>query len=393
MRFNTAAIGMIILCLGVQVVNADWLSFRGNENNGVADGSAPTKCDDNSIVWETDVPGRGVSSSIVVGNQVVVTASSGIREDRLHVISYDTATGDKLWHRQFWATGRTLCHPTSANAAPSPASDGEHIVAFFSSNDCVCLSLDGELKWFRGLGNDHPKLGNDVGMASSPFIANGVVVCQAESKGDSFVVGMDVTNGQTIWRNDRPQDSNWTSPAFVQGATNLVILKCDQNVSAHDLQTGDTVWQVDAEVGGIPCIAVAEGRLYVPGSTFLALDHTGESASVAWDSRKIKPSPSPVVDGNRLIYINSAGVLNCHDTENGDQLWQVRIGGKYWASPIVANNHIYAVNDAGKMTIVDPDGNKVGDYTFDDSVMGSPVISDGAIFVRGVSKLWKVANR
>ena len=105
--------------------HADWLAFRGPASSGVAEGDAPISCDEKAIKWEVETPGRGVSSPIVVGDQVVVTASSGQRNDRLHVISYDAGSGEKRWHRQFWATGRTLCHPTSANAAPTPASDGE----------------------------------------------------------------------------------------------------------------------------------------------------------------------------------------------------------------------------------------------------------------------------
>lgn len=391
---NKALITAICWATLVSAGHADWLSFRGNNGNGVADGAAPTKCDEDSIVWTADVPGRGVSGPIVVGDQLIVTASSGVREDRLHVISYDTRTGEQLWHRQFWATGRTICHPTSANAAPTPASDGEHIVAFFSSNDCVCLSLDGELKWYRGLGSDYPKVGNDVGMASSPIIANGVVVCQAESQGDSFVVGMDVTNGRSLWRLERPRDSNWTSPLHLTGDSDMVLLKCDESVSAHDLQTGDEVWKLDAEAGGIPCMAISDTSIFVPGSTFMALDRKADVATVAWTSLKLKPNTSPIVDGDRLLFINSAGVLSCHDAkESGDLLWQVRVGGKYWASPIAADGYIYAVNDRGALTIVDRDGNKVSEHMFDDTVMGSPVISDGALYVRGVSKLWKVANR
>ena len=138
---------------------------------------------------------------------------------------------------------------------------------------------------------------------------------------------------------------------------------------------------------------VTQKRIYVPGSTFLVLDRTGEQPTLAWDSRKIKPSPSPIVEGERLYFINSAGVMNCLDTESGNQVWQLRIGGKYWASPILAGNHIYAVNDAGQLTVVSKEGEKVAQHTFDGNVLGSPAISDGALYVRGESKLWKVANR
>lgn len=395
MRFSfTLLLPSLCLLLCSSHAGADWLGFRGTHANGVAEDVAPTTCNEESVAWAVDVPGKGVSSPIVVGDQVVVTASSGVLQDRLHVISFDAGTGDRLWHRQFWATGRTLCHPTSANAAPTPASDGNVVVAFFSSNDVVCLGLDGELKWYRGLGHDYPKAGNDVGMASSPMLANGVVVCQVENQGDSFAEGISVADGTTMWRLDRPKSANWTSPVHLPSPTgDGVLLKSSNSVSAHDLFTGDTIWRIDAEVGGIPSMVVTDDRIYVPGATFLALDRNGDSAEVAWDSKRIKPGTSPSVDSERIVFINSAGVLNCHDSRTGDQLWQVRVGGKYWASPVCANGYTYTVNDGGVLSIVDRDGNKVGTHQFDGNVLGTPAISNGAIFVRGESKLWKVANR
>ncbi len=376
--------------------HADWLAFRGPASSGVAEGDAPISCDEKAIKWEVETPGRGVSSPIVVGDQVVVTASSGQRNDRLHVISYDAGSGEKRWHRQFWATGRTLCHPTSANAAPTPASDGESIVAFFSSNDLVCLGLDGDLKWYRGLGHDNPRAGNDVGMASSPVLADGVTICQVENQGESFVEAMDVANGKTLWRKERPKSSNWTSPVYLpstNGTDGLVLLKSDDGISAHDIKSGDETWKYEADVGGIPMMVVTEKRIYVPGSTFLVLDRTNTTPTLAWDSKKISPSPSPIINGERMYFINRAGVMNCVDTQTGDQLWQTRVGGKYWASPVLAGKHIYSVNDSGQLTIVNTDGKKVADYKFDGDVLGSPAISDGALFVRGASKLWKVANQ
>ena len=37
---------------------------------------------------------------------------------RLHVLGFDADTGDKLWERQFWATGQTLCHPEDLHGRP-----------------------------------------------------------------------------------------------------------------------------------------------------------------------------------------------------------------------------------------------------------------------------------
>ncbi|MFM7072835.1 MAG: PQQ-binding-like beta-propeller repeat protein, partial [Planctomycetota bacterium] len=133
---------------------ADWAQFRGPAGTSVAaDAKLPTSfnvADNQNVAWRADLPGRGPSSPIVVADRVVVTCSDGPLQEKLIVACFDAKSGKSLWRRQFWATGRTYSHPDSANAAPTPASDGKRIFAFYSSNDMVCLDLDGNLQWFRG---------------------------------------------------------------------------------------------------------------------------------------------------------------------------------------------------------------------------------------------------
>ncbi|MFN5918104.1 MAG: PQQ-binding-like beta-propeller repeat protein, partial [Planctomycetota bacterium] len=138
------------------------------------------------------------------------------------------------WEQQFVARGRPYCHPTSANAAPTPASDGKHVVAFFSSNDIACTDLQGNLLWYRSLASDFPKAGNDVGMSASPTIVDGVVVVQVECQGDSFALGMNVSDGTTVWKKERPRKANWASPTSVAlpSGKNAVVMQSSENLVA-----------------------------------------------------------------------------------------------------------------------------------------------------------------
>src|SRR5262249_10342798 len=141
--------------------------------------------------WKADLPGRGVSSPVVVGSRVFVTASSGTRQDRLHVLAFDASSGKSLWRRTLWATGPTSSHPKTAMAAPTPASDGRHLVALFATNDLACLDLDGNILWLRSLHEEHPGATDGRGLASSPLIAGTTVVVQVECQNLSFAAGID----------------------------------------------------------------------------------------------------------------------------------------------------------------------------------------------------------
>ncbi|HMP16707.1 MAG TPA: PQQ-binding-like beta-propeller repeat protein, partial [Gemmatales bacterium] len=120
-----------------------------------------------NLLWTVPLPGQGPSSPIVIDQTVFVTASSGYKQDRLHVFAFDIASGRKLWERQMWATGRTECHPKSAMAAPIPTADRERLYALFATADLACYDHQGNLLWYRALAQEYPSISNQVGMASS----------------------------------------------------------------------------------------------------------------------------------------------------------------------------------------------------------------------------------
>ncbi|MCA9049238.1 MAG: pyrrolo-quinoline quinone, partial [Planctomycetaceae bacterium] len=76
----------IVLCpaLVQSACAADWRQFRGNDANSVAVGQElPTELSGETIAWKADLPGRGLSAPIIIGDQVILTASSGYDQDRL----------------------------------------------------------------------------------------------------------------------------------------------------------------------------------------------------------------------------------------------------------------------------------------------------------------------
>lgn len=397
---------MAALFVAANTSLADWRKFRGNKGTGEAEGDAPPTAwedegdDRPGIAWRIDLPGRGVSSPIVVADHVIVTASSGFKQDRLHVLCFDADTGKQQWHRQFWATGRTLCHPTMAVAAGTPASDGARIVAQFSSNDLICLDLDGNLLWLRGLGYDFPTAANDVGMASSPLIIQDTVVVQIENKGESFAAGIDLTTGETRWRVERAHAMNWTSPALWQpdGGQPLVLLQSPDTLSAHRPSDGQLVWSHATGCSIIPSVAADGEQIYLPAAGMTALrppGHEGEAPAIVWQEGKLAPqSASPVVGGGRLYTINSAPALSCADAATGEVLWRLRLSGPFWATPALAGGHLYCVNDKGLVQVVrlEDQGKVVSKFDFAEPMLASPAVSNGAIYFRSDTHLWKVAR-
>jgi len=399
----------------VALTGADWAQFRGSDTTGKTTDKAlpPTEwsvklektdkrdgTEAKNVAWSVELPARGVSSPIVVGDKVFVTSSSGPKQDRLVVTCYSTTDGKQLWDRKFWATGRTFCHPTSSVAAPTPASDGTRIFAFYSSNDLVCLDLDGNLLWYRGLTLEHPAAANDVGMAASPLVAAGMVVVQLESKGDSFAMGIDAATGETRWSVPRTSQMNWTSPTLFKpgSADPLVLLQSPDKLTAHNIRTGEVVWTYESKCAEISSATTEGETIYLPAQGMTALKSGAGSSNweKVWQEKELAPgSPSPVVADGRVYVINRAGVMQCGEAESGKTLWKLRVKGPYWATPLAIGDLLYVVNQDGLAQVVRAgakEGEVVATNDFGEPVFGSPAYADGALYFRGDKHLWKIAK-
>jgi outer membrane protein assembly factor BamB len=385
-------------------LGSDWPEFKGPLGRGVAAGERlrTSWSESEGIAWKVSLAGRGASSPILVGDLVVVTAASGPRQDRLHVIALDRATGKLRWHRSFWAAGRTLCHPTSSVAAGTPASDGERIVALYSSCDLFALDLEGRLLWQRNLAIEHPRSGNDVGMGASPRIIDGTVVVQIDCQGDAFAAGIDVTTGADRWIVPRERIASWSSPleVTVAGTGSCALMQNPNGLELRKPADGSVVWDWKGECSGIPMTTEAGGMLLVPGSGLSAVRPTpaAEAAATppAWSSAKLSCGiASPVVWGDSVACINRAGVLGVGSLADGSLRGQVRLAGSFWASPIVAGDTIVAANKEGTTFLVSvaADGTPaiLAQNTLPGTFTATPAVADGSLYLRSEDTLWKVA--
>ena len=378
----------------------DWRQFRGNSTNSVAvEEFLPTELSGSTIAWKSELPGRGLSGPIITNGQVFVSSSSGYSQDRLHVLCFDALRGAKVWERQFLATGRTMTHEKMSNATPTMASDGQRVFAFFSSNDLICLDTAGRLLWFRGLGSEFPNASNSLGMSSSPVVVSGVVVVQVESDAEAFACGIDAVTGETKWQIERPRAANWTSPAIIPETSTqpaLVLLQSSKGLAAVDPTTGTILWNFEKGASTIPSVTVSNGTVYVPANGLTALRPGTDKFEELWNSGNLSPStPSPVVMNGMAFVVNSSGVLTAGNPENGERLWQLRLRGAFSSTPVAANGYLYAFNEQGVAFVVKPEQDKgtiISELDLAETILCSPGVSDGGLFVRSDRYLIKLAT-
>jgi outer membrane protein assembly factor BamB len=389
------------LALPLSSLRADWLNFRGPAGSGFDPGIATTvgELAEKTLAWKAALPGRGLGSPLVVGDKVFLTAASGPEQQQLHVLCFSAKDGTPLWERRFWATGRTMSHSKTNVAAPTPTSDGERIYALYSSNDLVCVDLDGDLVWMRGLTLDYPNASNSLGMASSPIVVGDTLVAQIENDSESFAAGFDLLTGMNKWKLDRPKSANWTSPTVLnKEGESIVALQSGEGVVGLVPSTGSRVFSIPEKASTIPSAAASGDELFIPanGLTVMKLGAAGEEPKKVWNQTNQRPgTPSVLVGPEKLFLINNAGVLTCASRRDGTVAWEIRLKGPFSGSPVAGGDgKLYIFNEQGVGQVVDTNGEKgvvTSEIELGETILSTPALDGKALYIRSDGHLWKFA--
>lgn len=378
----------ITLC--VTPSQADWLQFRGPSASGVSS-EANIPGPQVKVAWQAALPGRGLSSPIVVGDRIFVTCASGPEQANLHVFCFNAADGSKLWERVMHATGRTMTQSKTNVAASTPCSDGKHVFALYSSNDLFAFDLDGNLQWLRGITYDYANASNSLGMASSLVLAGGTLIAQCENDSESIALGINPANGVNRWKIERPKAANWTSAVVWK---DTVALQSSKGLTGIDPATGTVKWNYSDGAATIPSSGLGKDAIYIPSNGVTAVVPEDGSTTQLWRAPGLKPGTgSPLVLNEALYVLNGAGVMIKASLANGDEAWKLRLSGPFSGSPVAAGKFLYIASERGAFQVVDttaPEGEIVCTVDLKETILCTPAISGGAVYVRSDGTLWKL---
>jgi len=230
-----------ILCL-TQVAalsQSTWPQFRGANGQGIAgDQQAyPAHLDTTqNLLWKCQIS-EGLSSPVIWDNRLFLT---GIRGDTLETLCIDTESGKILWSNPLHPEKIERVHPVSSPAAPSVATDGQRVFAYFGSYGLVCYDYDGNLLWEKKI----PYQGNMYGTAVSPVLANDMLILSRDADENPWLEALNPATGEIIWHTDRPGfKANWSTPVVHDnlGRSELLVYGIWW-LKAYNLETGKELW-------------------------------------------------------------------------------------------------------------------------------------------------------
>ena len=394
------------LALCFAVYGEDWPQFRGPGGEGhSSERGLPlewTETPDVSskhIAWKALVPGAGWSSPAIRGNRAwLTTATDGGRS--LRAVALDIKTGRTVLDIEvFRLTGDIPIHAKNSHASPTPVLDGDYIYVHFGSYGTACLRSSGAIVWRTRLPYYHRH-----GPGGSPASYKDLLIISCDGYDTQYVVALEKKTGEIRWKRPRDGYQAYTTPLVITvDGRDQVVSPGAYRAVAYDPLTGAEIWSVRYGKGysNVPRPVFGAGLVFLcsgfeePSILAVRPDGRGDvtETHVAWTGRRGAPlTPSPLVIGDEIYFVNDSGIASCVDARTGKEHWRQRLGGNYSASPVYADGRIYFMSEECETVVIAP-GKQFGLLArnhLDGMCLASMAISDGAIFVRTNDHLYRL---
>ncbi len=345
---------------------AEWSSLRGPTGMGVCSEKLAVSWQSSDVIWTKEIEGKGQSSIVQAGSKIFITSAKENNIRFLYCLNKEK--GELLWKKEINNKRPESIHRMNGWATPTPATEGNRVVAFFGPAGLHCFDLEGNKQWSLDLG-DFP---SHWGVAASPIIHNGLVIQNCDAIGKSRLVAIHLETGKIAWesaRRDKPK-GGWSTPIVieVQGEEQLV-LNGEFGVKGYSLIDGREIWFCESFNGRGSPVPFFDGKLLFvvngkPGDLY-AVDPTGRGdltkTHMKWHARRNggRDLPSPVSIQGMVFVTSMGGILTCYDARSGKTFWVNRLAGAFSGSPLVSDNHFYIQNESGTTYVIEPDNKKM----------------------------------
>ncbi len=413
----------------------NWPEWRGIGGQGVsnAKGLPETWSETSGVAWKTILPGRGHSTPVVWGEHLWVTtaieraakpedaerrlkANTGdqpvtvLDSVSLRALCVDKASGKVLHDIELLNVKEPQwVHQLNSYASPSPIVEEGRLYAHFGSFGTACLDTTSHKVLWQ---NQDLQIMHENGPGSTPVLWGNLLIIHFDGSDQQFIAAFDKATGKLAWKTARtgemrpnPQQRKaYGTPLVVtlNGQPTVVSPAADW-IYGYAPETGKELWKVPyGELGFSMSVrpVADDSQIYFSTcfgkSQVMALKYAGlKTPEVAWRNNKNAPKMcSPVLAGDLLFYVDDGGIVSCVEVKTGEALFRERLGGKFSASPILADGEIYFASREGVVTVIAAtrEFKILAQNTLEGGLMASPVAVDGALYLRTDKALYRIGN-
>ena len=443
MRYLFAFGILVTMIIGLQAEETtNWPQFRGPGARGVAKGKGlpTTWSTTENVKWCVPVPGRGWSSPVIWGDKVFLssaistgkekTVKKGLylggnektpspNQHRWMIYCFSFESGEKLWEQEA-NVGKPLTprHIKNNYAPETQVTDGNLIYTYFADQGLFANDLDGELKWKRKM--KAYKTRYNWGSAASPALHGDFIYILNDNEQNSFVEAIDKNTGETSWRRDRNEKSNWSTPFVWENSLRTEIITIGTGKTRSYGLDGTLLWELVADMSSITIATpfTAHGLLYVTSGyvgdkhkPIYAIQPGGKGTinlkknrpvdkSIVWKQPNAAPyNPSTLVYKDLLYVLYDFGFLACFNAKTGEKIYdKVRVRKRqrtpFTASPWAYNDKVFCLSEDGDCFVYKA-GRKnelLHINKLDELCMATPGIARGNLFIRTASKLYRISK-
>ncbi len=276
----------------------------------------------------------------------------------------------------------------------------------------------GRFVWNQEVGAFNTQV--ELGTGASPVLHKDRLYVVNDNTTQSFLVALDKRTGKEIWRVNREERGNWSTPLVWENERRTEIVTTGTvKVRSYDLD-GKLLW----ELGGmstltIPSPFVKHGMVYIssgyPGGALrpvyairpgasgdisLGPDQTSNEY-VVWHQPLLGTyNTSALVYGDYYYTLLDRGFLLCHDARTGKQIYgrqRIAVGvSGFTASPWAYNGKIFLLSEDGDTFVVQagPEYKLLGKNSLDGGMpLATPAVLRGSLIMRTQSAIYRIAKQ
>lgn len=388
-----------------------WPQFRGPDGQGnVASRQLPLKWAEGSpeIRWKAPITGEGWSSPVITDDALWMTTAAE-EGTSLRAICLAAQDGSLLHEVEvFRISDPVHINPKNSYASPTSVLDGNRVYVHFGTMGTACLdATSGSILWR----NTELQLDHKEGPGSSPIVHGPHLIVHCDGTDVQYIVALDKETGEIAWKSTRPgplspnpdQRKAYSTPLVinVNGQEQLISSAADW-VFAYDPATGEEIWKVHyTGYSNVPRPLYDGDRVYIctgynrPEMWAIRPTGTGDvtETHVDWKFRgQVPANSSPVLTAGRIFMVSDRGVATCVDPASGEEIWKMRLGGNYSASPITDGERIWFSSEDGEVHVI-----RAGDEyellstsAVDGRLMASPAVAGSTLYLRSDSHLYRI---